>query len=82
MTSRTRECMIDAPGARIYCKTIGSGPPLLLLHGGPGADHTDFLPYLFPLSRKRKLILVGHIVTRNHKLQRVRSQKRFTAKRP
>jgi proline iminopeptidase len=50
--------MIDAPGARIYCKTIGSGPPLLLLHGGPGADHTDFLPYLFPLSRKRKLILV------------------------
>jgi len=44
MTSRTRECMIDAPGARIYCKTIGSGPPLLLLHGGPGlSEYLDTL---------------------------------------
>jgi proline iminopeptidase len=43
---------------RIYCKTIGRGPALLLLHGGPGADHTDFLPYLFPLSRRRTLILI------------------------
>ena len=52
------ERMISAPGARIYCKVIGSGPPLLLLHGGPGADHTDFLPFLRPLSRTRTLILI------------------------
>jgi proline iminopeptidase len=31
---------------------------LLLLHGGPGADHTDFLPYLRPLARHYKLVLL------------------------
>jgi proline iminopeptidase len=44
-------------GIRIYCKIIGDGPPLLLLHGGPGADHRDFLPYLKPLARTHRLIL-------------------------
>jgi proline iminopeptidase len=50
--------MIQAPGAKLYCRSFGKGPPLLLLHGGPGADHTDFLPYVFPLARDRRLILI------------------------
>lgn len=50
--------MIEAPGARIYCKSLGRGPPLLLLHGGPGADHTDFLPHLVPLAKRHRLILI------------------------
>jgi proline iminopeptidase len=50
--------MIEAPGAKIYCKSLGSGSPLLLLHGGPGADHTDFLPHLLPLAKRRRLILI------------------------
>ena len=45
-------------GARIYYKTLGRGPPLILLHGGPGADHSDFLPFLTPLARRFRLILM------------------------
>jgi len=47
-----------AGGARIFFKTLGEGLPLLLLHGGPGADHSDFLPHLQPLARKFRLVLV------------------------
>jgi proline iminopeptidase len=37
---------------------MGRGVPLLLLHGGPGADHSDFLPALQPLTRRCRLILI------------------------
>jgi len=29
-------------GAEIYCKVIGSGEPILVVHGGPGLAH-DYL---------------------------------------
>ena len=56
--SRTIEGFIDDGGVRIYYKTLGKGVPLLLLHGGPGADHTDFLPALKPLARRCQLVLI------------------------
>jgi proline iminopeptidase len=52
------EGFVSGAGARIYFKTLGNGFPLLLLHGGPGADHSDFLPYLEPLARNYRLVLV------------------------
>jgi proline iminopeptidase len=56
--SRDEEGFVDGSGARIYYKTLGSGVPLLLLHGGPGADHSDFLPALQPLARRCQLVLI------------------------
>jgi proline iminopeptidase len=56
--SPTHEGFVAGAGAEIYYKTIGRGLPLLLLHGGPGADHSDFLPYLRPLARRYQLVLV------------------------
>lgn len=53
-----REGFIAGHGARIYFKALGSGPPLMLLHGGPGADHGDFLPALAPLAGSCRLILI------------------------
>ncbi len=47
-----------ASGVMIYFKTIGNGPPLLILHGGPGADHRYFLPHLVPLARRCRLIFI------------------------
>jgi proline iminopeptidase len=56
--SRDGEGFVDGSGARIYYKTLGSGVPLLLLHGGPGADHSDFLPALLPMARHCQLVLI------------------------
>ena len=36
---------IFVPGASLYLEVIGSGPPLLLMHGGPGGDHTTMAPF-------------------------------------
>jgi proline iminopeptidase len=56
--SRAREGYVEGGGASIYFKTLGRGVPLLLLHGGPGADHSDFLPALQPLARRCQLVLI------------------------
>lgn len=53
-----QEGFIDARGVMIYYKTIGRGTPLLIVHGGPGASHDYFLPYLLPLARSHKLIFI------------------------
>jgi proline iminopeptidase len=49
---------VDANGIMIYYTMIGRGEPLLILHGGPGASHDYFLPYLLPLARHHKLIFI------------------------
>lgn len=49
---------VDAHGELIYYMTVGRGAPLLIVHGGPGADHTYFLPYLLPLARRNKLVFI------------------------
>ena len=42
----------------IYYQAFGAGRPLLILHGGPGASHDYFLPYLLPLARTNRLIFI------------------------
>lgn len=49
---------IDADGALIYYEEFGKGKPLVILHGGPGASHDYFLPYLVPLARHNRLIFI------------------------
>jgi proline iminopeptidase len=53
-----QEGFVDAYGVMIYYKSIGHGVPLLILHGGPGASHDYFLPYLLPLARKNRLVFI------------------------
>ena len=53
-----QEGFVDANGVLIYYKMLGSGKPLLILHGGPGASHDYFLPYLLPLARRHRLIFI------------------------
>ena len=49
---------VDANGVMIYYTMMGRGEPLLILHGGPGASHDYFLPYLLPLARHHKVIFI------------------------
>ena len=54
----TQSGYVDANGVLIYYVEFGKGAPLVILHGGPGADHTYFLPYLLPLARTHRLIFI------------------------
>jgi proline iminopeptidase len=53
-----QEGFVDAGGALIYYKALGEGTPLMVVHGGPGASHDYFLPYLLPLARHNRLIFI------------------------
>jgi proline iminopeptidase len=48
---------IDTNGTTLYYKTMGSGEPIVVLHGGPGFDHQQFLPYIWELSSDYRVIL-------------------------
>ena len=43
---------------RLHIVERGQGYPLIVLHGGPGLDHTMFADYLDPLTGDHRLILV------------------------
>jgi proline iminopeptidase len=49
---------VDAHGVLIYYMTVGRGAPLMIVHGGPGASHDYFLPYLLPLARHNRLVFI------------------------
>jgi proline iminopeptidase len=53
-----QEGFVDANGVMIYYKIIGRGAPLMIVHGGPGASHDYFLPYLLPLARTNKVVFI------------------------
>src|SRR5437588_11228409 len=54
-----QEGFVDAHGVMIYYKILGSGEPLMIVHGGPGASHDYFLPYLLPLTRHNKVVFIA-----------------------
>ena len=53
---RPRESRIPVQGARLYCREVGSGVPMIVLHGGPDFDISYLLPELDRLSDKFHLI--------------------------
>ena len=45
-------------GYNLNVEELGSGFPLIVLHGGPGMDHSMFRPYLDPLAEEFRLLYV------------------------
>jgi len=43
--------------AEIWYQAIGTGRPIIAIHGGPGLDHSYLLPWLEPLGETGQLIL-------------------------
>lgn len=51
------EGTLEINGASLFYKSMGSGDPIVVLHGGPGFDHRQFLPYIWELASRHKVIL-------------------------
>ena len=49
---------VDVGDTRLWVLELGRGHPLVLLHGGPGLDHTQFRPWLDPLAERFRLLYV------------------------
>src|ERR671937_2033018 len=45
-------------GYRLNVEELGAGFPVIVLHGGPGMDHSTFRPYLDPLGDDFRLLYV------------------------
>jgi proline iminopeptidase len=45
-------------GGSLFVQELGNGFPLIVLHGGPGMDHTMFRPYLDPLAEDFRVLYV------------------------
>ena len=45
-------------GYRMNVEEVGAGFPLIMLHGGPGMDHSMFRPWLDPLGAELRLLYV------------------------
>ncbi|HEY6490518.1 MAG: proline iminopeptidase-family hydrolase [Terracidiphilus sp.] len=71
-----QEGYIDAHGVLIYYEAFGQGAPLVVVHGGPGADHTYFLPWLLPLARTHRLIFIDE--RGSGKSQRLQETSQYT----
>lgn len=56
--ARTRRVRVD--GAELFVRSLGSGSPILCLHGGLGLDHTYLSPWLDPLALNHSLIFYDH----------------------
>ena len=51
-----REAYVQIGDARLFTRVVGSGPPVIVLHGGPDFDHTYLLPELDRLAQHARLI--------------------------
>src|SRR5215467_3016322 len=51
-----RESRIPVHGAALYCREVGRGTPMIVLHGGPDFDISYLLPELDRFSDKFHLI--------------------------
>ncbi|HEV2086616.1 MAG TPA: alpha/beta fold hydrolase [Gemmatimonadales bacterium] len=57
MTANNAQTRMHAVrGVEIFERRIGSGPPVVVVHGGPGAHHDYLLPGFDALARNRELI--------------------------
>lgn len=49
------EGIVTVNGVALYTRTVGSGPDVVVLHGGPGAHHDYLLPQFDALATGRRL---------------------------
>jgi len=53
--------ILPTPYGDTFIRTIGRGPSVLVVHGGPGFDHRYLIEALAPLAKKRTLIFYDQL---------------------
>ena len=53
---RARQGLLSLDGARLFYEVIGTGEPIVIVHGGPGLDHSYLRPGLDVLATRNTLI--------------------------
>jgi proline iminopeptidase len=56
MSRAPTESTVEVNGVRLYTRRMGDGPPVVVLHGGPGAHHDYLLPQYDRLAEGRALL--------------------------
>ncbi|MDH5758790.1 MAG: alpha/beta fold hydrolase [Gemmatimonadota bacterium] len=55
-TLPVRQGLLSLPDARIFYEVVGSGEPIIVIHGGPGMDHRHLRPGLDVLAGSERLV--------------------------
>jgi len=56
MSTSVDESFIAVPGARLYLREVGTGTPIVVLHGGPDFNHSYLLPEMDGLAESLRLV--------------------------
>lgn len=51
-----QDTLLSVNGTKLYIKEVGKGSPIIVVHGGPGLNHSYFLPHLNSLAKKHRVI--------------------------
>lgn len=51
LLAQSKEGLVELNGTQLFVKTAGQGEPIVVIHGGPGMNHTYFLPHLNKLAK-------------------------------
>ena len=57
MPEAATETTVELNGVRLYTRRVGHGPPVVVLHGGPGAHHDYLLPQYDHLAEGGRALL-------------------------
>src|SRR6266571_1261599 len=57
MPETLTETTVELNGVRLYTRRVGHGPPVVVLHGGPGAHHDYLLPQYDHLTEGGRALL-------------------------
>jgi len=55
-TAKTNEIVVESVHSKLFCKTMGKGRPLIVIHGGPGLTQDYLLPQLNELAENNFVI--------------------------
>lgn len=55
-SNKLKETLVDVNHAKLFCRSMGEGSPLIVLHGGPGLTQDYLLPQLYKLAENHFVV--------------------------